>query len=77
MAVTTEAITSTNTGRRTSGRTQWRIIDTSTLLTTSVSSVASPRPRALTVVLEMASSGQRPSTCTSAGLLRHRPSTAS
>jgi hypothetical protein len=44
MAVTTEAMMSTNTGMRISGRTQWRISETVTLEATRVSVVASPGP---------------------------------
>src|SRR5690606_9735402 len=45
--------------------------DTQLLLAVSAIIVAMPRPRALTTLVLIASSGQRPSTCTSAGLLSH------
>jgi len=73
-AVTKEAITITNTGSRTSGRTQLRIRETVALERVSTTRVAIPRPSPLTALLVTASRGQRPSSATSAWLLVHKPS---
>ncbi len=72
--VTKEAITSTNTGSRTSGLTRLRISDTVTLERASTAVVASPIPRPLVAEVVVASRGQSPSRATRAWLLPQRPS---
>ena len=71
--VTIEAMINTKTGSRISLRTKPRISETIVFDSTSVISVAMPRPKPLTTVLVTASNGHRPSNCTSATLLAHRP----
>ena len=73
-AVTNEAITSTKTGIRNSGRTKLRISDTVTLDPIKTSVVAMPNPRAFTTVPDTANKGHKPSNCTKPGLLYHKPS---
>src|SRR5690606_28237953 len=77
MQVVTEAMIMTKAGRRTASVTALRISDTAMLELTNTRMVAMPRPRALTAVLLTPSNGHRPSSCTSPGLLCHRPSAVS
>src|SRR5210317_1956239 len=71
--VTTEAMIKTNTGSLTSLRTKPLISETIVFDSSSVISVAIPRPTPFTTVLVTASNGQSPSSCTRATLLLHRP----
>ena len=73
MQVVSAAMIMTKAGRRTAVLTTPRTSDTAVLEHTSTTALARARPRALTVELLTPSSGQRPSSCTSAGLFFHRP----
>src|SRR5690554_807350 len=64
----------TNAGSRTDSLTKFRIRETDRFEPINTSSVARPRPMALTTVLVTASNGHSPRTCTRAGLLCQRPS---
>ena len=72
--VTSEAMMSTKTTMRILGTRDPRISETTELVAISTSVVAIPRASPLTSVVVMASSGQSPSNCTNAALLRQNPS---
>ena len=71
--VTKEAMTSTNTGMRISGRTRLRTRETVPLEQTMTAVVARPMPSPLVAEVVVASSGQSPSRATSIWLLLQMP----
>ncbi len=64
---------STNSGIRTNGISARRIIEMTVFVSVSTPAVASPSARPFTTDVVTASSGHRPSICTSAMLLRQKP----
>src|SRR5690606_12690362 len=73
MQVTSEAMISTNSGILTTGTSVRRTSEITEFVTTSTEVVATPSANPLTAVVVIASSGQRPSSWTRAGLLVHKP----